>query len=114
MSLKGNIEERACALACYIIEHRTTVRAAAKVFGVSKSTVHIEQIKTNGLFGWSNEIAADGWSVCRIFLNQSPADCIARSPLFICHCIYHGNCNRNAEFGLIKIASSGKKCYNSV
>ncbi len=40
MSLKGNIEERACALACYIIEHRTTVRAAAKVFGVSKSTVH--------------------------------------------------------------------------
>lgn len=54
MSLKGNIEERACALACYIIEHRTTVRAAAKVFGVSKSTVHIEQIKTNGLFGWSN------------------------------------------------------------
>lgn len=38
--MKGNIEERACALACYIIEHRTTVRAAAKVFGVSKSTVH--------------------------------------------------------------------------
>ena len=49
--MKGNIEERACALACYIIEHRTTVRAAAKVFGVSKSTVHIEQIKMNGLFG---------------------------------------------------------------
>ncbi len=40
MSLKGNIEERACALDCYIIENRTTVRAAAKVFGVSKSTVH--------------------------------------------------------------------------
>lgn len=52
--MKGNIEERACALACYIIEHRTTVRAAAKVFGVSKSTVHIEQIKKSGLFGWSN------------------------------------------------------------
>ena len=52
--MKGNIEERACALACYIIEHRTTVRAAAKVFGVSKSTVHIEQIKMNGLFGWLN------------------------------------------------------------
>ena len=42
--MKGNIEERACALACYIIEHRTTVRAAAKVFGVSKSTVHTEVI----------------------------------------------------------------------
>jgi putative DeoR family transcriptional regulator (stage III sporulation protein D) len=38
--LKGNIEERACALAQYIIENRTTVRAAAKKFGVSKSTVH--------------------------------------------------------------------------
>lgn len=35
-----NIEERACELAEYIIENRTTVRAAAKQFGVSKSTVH--------------------------------------------------------------------------
>ena len=38
--MKGNIEERACQLALYIIENRTTVRAAAKKFGVSKSTVH--------------------------------------------------------------------------
>ena len=38
--MKGNIEERACALAVYLIENRTTVRAAAKKFGVSKSTVH--------------------------------------------------------------------------
>lgn len=38
--LKGNIEERACELAAYIIENRTTVREAAKKFGVSKSTVH--------------------------------------------------------------------------
>jgi putative DeoR family transcriptional regulator (stage III sporulation protein D) len=38
--LKGNIEERACALALYIIENKATVRAAAKQFGVSKSTVH--------------------------------------------------------------------------
>lgn len=38
--MKGNIEERACALADYIIENRSTVRAAAKQFGVSKSTVH--------------------------------------------------------------------------
>ncbi len=39
-AMKGNIEERACALADYIIENRATVRAAAKQFGVSKSTVH--------------------------------------------------------------------------
>ena len=38
--MKGNIEERAVVLAQYIIEHRTTVRAAAKQFGISKSTVH--------------------------------------------------------------------------
>lgn len=38
--MKGNIEERAICLAQYIIENRTTVRAAAKQFGISKSTVH--------------------------------------------------------------------------
>lgn len=38
--MKGNIEERACDLAVYIIENRTTVRAAARHFGISKSTVH--------------------------------------------------------------------------
>ena len=35
-----SIEERARDLAVYIIEQRATVRAAAKKFGVSKSTVH--------------------------------------------------------------------------
>ena len=38
--MKGNIEQRACDLAVYIIDNRTTVRAAAKQFGISKSTVH--------------------------------------------------------------------------
>ena len=38
--MKGTIEERAAALAQYIIEHKATVRTAAKQFGVSKSTVH--------------------------------------------------------------------------
>ena len=38
--LKSNIEERACDLAVYIIESNATVRAAAKEFGISKSTVH--------------------------------------------------------------------------
>ncbi len=35
-----NIEERACDLAAFIIEHKATVRAAAAQFGISKSTVH--------------------------------------------------------------------------
>lgn len=38
--MKGNMEERAQKLALYIIEHKTTVRAAAQQFGISKSTVH--------------------------------------------------------------------------
>ena len=38
--MKGNMEERARTLAAYIIENRATVRAAAKRYGVSKSTVH--------------------------------------------------------------------------
>lgn len=38
--MKGNIEERAVALAEYIIDHGATVRAAAAKFGLSKSTVH--------------------------------------------------------------------------
>ena len=38
--MRENIEQRACELALYLIENRTTVRAAAKKFGISKSTVH--------------------------------------------------------------------------
>ena len=38
--MTGNMEERAERLAQYIIENRTTVRAAAQKFGISKSTVH--------------------------------------------------------------------------
>ena len=38
--VQPNIEQRACDLAAYIIDHQATVRAAAAVFGVSKSTVH--------------------------------------------------------------------------
>lgn len=34
------MEERAQSLALYIIENRTTVRAAAQKFGIIKSTVH--------------------------------------------------------------------------
>lgn len=38
--LKGNMEERACEMALYIIEEKGTVRSAARKFGLSKSTVH--------------------------------------------------------------------------
>ena len=38
--MKENMEDRAERLALYMIENRTTVRAAAQKFGISKSTVH--------------------------------------------------------------------------
>ena len=38
--MKRNLEKRACELAVYMIETGATVRAAARRFGISKSTVH--------------------------------------------------------------------------
>ena len=38
--MKGYIEERAIEIARYIIDNNTTVRQAAKHFGISKSAVH--------------------------------------------------------------------------
>lgn len=38
--MKEDLEARAQRLAVYILENRTTIRAAAKHFGISKSTVH--------------------------------------------------------------------------
>lgn len=49
--MNDTVEERAVILGEYIVENRATVRAAAKVFSVSKSTVHIEVMKMSGSFG---------------------------------------------------------------
>ena len=38
--MTDTINKRACELAVYLIETGATVRAAAKKFGISKSTVH--------------------------------------------------------------------------
>ena len=38
--MKSHIEQRAIIIGNYILEKKTTVRQTAKVFGVSKSTVH--------------------------------------------------------------------------
>ena len=38
--MNTNLEERACQLAVYMIETGATVRATARQFGISKSTVH--------------------------------------------------------------------------
>lgn len=38
--MKTLVEERAVELGEYIVENKSTVRATAKKFGISKSTVH--------------------------------------------------------------------------
>lgn len=42
MNLNDTVELRAIELAEYIIKNKATVRAAAKKFGISKSTVHTD------------------------------------------------------------------------
>ncbi len=43
--MKSIVEERAVELGEYITKHNATVRTAAKKFGVSKSTVHMDVAK---------------------------------------------------------------------
>ena len=49
ISEKKFIEERSVNLAHYIIDSKDTVRGAAKLFGISKSTVHKDVTLQNGL-----------------------------------------------------------------
>lgn len=38
--MTDTMEDRACELGNYIVEHKATVRAVARKFGLSKSSVH--------------------------------------------------------------------------
>lgn len=40
--MKDTVEDRAVELGEYIVQNQATVRSAAQVFGISKSTVHID------------------------------------------------------------------------
>ena len=56
-----NVESRCIELGEYIVENKTTVRQTAKVFDISKSTVHIDVTKRLGeiaplLAGKVNEV----------------------------------------------------------
>ena len=44
------IEERAAEVAHYIVDNNATVRQAAKAFGISKSTIHMDVTNVNGMW----------------------------------------------------------------
>lgn len=67
--MKGDsIEERAMALAKYIVESKDTVRGAAKKFGVSKSTVHKDVTLKNGLE--IGQVVPENIEIKKVFLAE--------------------------------------------
>lgn len=69
--MNTQIEERTIQLAEYILEHKATVRDAAKKFGISKSTVHKDVTErlfrlNRGLFDEVGKVLAENKSVRHI------------------------------------------------
>lgn len=66
--MKDYIEERVMDIAQYIIDNKSTVRGAAKVFNVSKSTVH-KDVHDRLL-----HVNRDAFRKCREVLEQNKAE----------------------------------------
>ena len=66
--MKDYIEERVIEIAEYIIDNNSTVRAAAKVFNVSKSTVH-KDVHERLL-----RINRDLYNRCKVVLDTNKAE----------------------------------------
>lgn len=66
--MKDYIEDRAIEISQYIIDNNSTVRAAAKVFNVSKSTVHKDVHER--LLG----INRDLYRRCKVILDKNKAE----------------------------------------
>ena len=62
--MKDYIEERVLDVARYIIDSKSTIRKTAKVFGVSKSTIHKDM--TERLLKINPEIAEETHSILEL------------------------------------------------
>ena len=65
---KQSIEERATEIAQYIIDTKDTVRGAAKKFGISKSTVHMDVTLKNGKK--IGQVIQDSIEIKKVFLAE--------------------------------------------
>lgn len=74
--MERNLDDRACELAVYMLEHNATVRAAAAKFGVSKSTVHMEVTITSGSYGVLDERKPQDVVESRRAGAEAPAFCV--------------------------------------
>ena len=59
MSYRAEILKRATEVAEYIVENKATVRQTAKVFGISKSTVHKDVTDRVRYVDWELHIQAN-------------------------------------------------------
>ena len=63
-----SIDERAIELAQYIIDSKDTVRGAAKKFGLSKSTVHMDVTLKNGRK--NGQVIPESIEIKKVFLAE--------------------------------------------
>ncbi|MBQ9269435.1 MAG: sporulation transcriptional regulator SpoIIID [Oscillospiraceae bacterium] len=91
-----DMEQRACELAVYMIENRATVRAAARQFGVSKSTVHtvVTDWTASPCFDSARSEAGSGFPASPLLysdpgMRMSVPFCSSASPPL--HCMPHSS-----------------------
>ena len=72
--MKDYIEKRAVELAQYIVENNATVRKTAKIFNISKSTVHTVVSIRVGYVGWLIiwQINKRGGLICQSIMKWNP------------------------------------------
>ena len=80
--LKEYIEERAVAIANYIIDYNATVRQTARKFGISKSTVHKDV--TDRLENINPSLAAQARVVLDINKAERHISCLLYTSACIC------------------------------
>lgn len=80
--MKGDPEERAVQIGRYLVQSGATVRAAAQVFGVSKSTVWKDQCRLQHLAPglWQEVRAVLLYNKAQRHLRGGEATCAAAKP----------------------------------